>query len=102
MTPVLVALIVALFCGAAAYAGVSALDRRSRARRVSDEAPPPSRIGAVGGALVGLVVVGLVIGLLAEAIQRDSVVVRWDDKVEQWAATHAGPLGTDLLRLITH
>jgi len=102
MIPVLVALIIALFCGAAAYAAVSTLDRRSRAGHVSDDTPPPARIGAVGGALVGLVVVGLGIGVLARAIQRDSVVVHWDDNVEQWAATHAGPLGTDLLRLITH
>ncbi len=102
MAPVLLALTIALICGAAAFGVLSILDHRSRTKPVSDDAPPASRVGAVAGALVVLVLIGLVIGVLARAIQRDSAVVRWDDKVEQWASTHAGPLGTDLLRLITH
>jgi len=102
MTPVLLALAVAVICGFAAYGLLFLLDRRSRAKTVRDDAPPASRVGAVAGALVALVLIGLAIGLLARAVQRDSVVVRWDDNVEQWAVTHAGPVGTDLLRLITH
>ena len=102
MAPVLVALTIALICGAAACGALSIRDRRSRAKVVRDDTPPASRMGAVAGALVALVLIGLGIGVLARAIQRDSAVVRWDDEVEQWASTHAGPLGTDLLRLITH
>ena len=102
MTPVLLALVLALVCGVVASGVVVLLDRRSRVRHVRDDVPPASRVGAVAASLVVFVLIGLVIGLLAQAIQRDSFIVRWDNDVEQWATTNAGPLGTDLLRLITH
>jgi undecaprenyl-diphosphatase len=102
MAPLLVAFTLAIVAGVLAFLVVSVADRRTRPKSVPDDAPPPSRVGGALAALVGLAVVGFVIGGLARAIESDSVVVKWDDSVEHWAADHAGPLATDILRLITH
>ena len=103
MVPLLVTVVIALTAGLVAFIALTSVDRRSLRRRAVEDAPPPaSRYVLVAGALLGLIAVTVVLGALAEAIQRQSFVVRWDDNVEQWAATHAGPLATNALRAITH
>lgn len=68
----------------------------------SSTKPPLARGKMMAIALGGLVLAGAVLGLLAREIERNSALVHWDGSVEAWAASHAGPLGTDALRLITH
>ena len=69
---------------------------------VRDDSPPPSRFLAVAGAIIGLLLLTVFLGGLAEVVEGNSVVVRWDDQVERWAADHAGPVATNALRLMTH
>jgi undecaprenyl-diphosphatase len=102
MVPLLTALALALCAGAIAYAALSITDRPHTARRVRDDAPPPSRFAAAFGAVVGLLLLAVVLGGLAEVAEGNTVVSRWDERVERWAADHAGPLGTDALRIATH
>jgi undecaprenyl-diphosphatase len=103
MLPLLVTAVIAITAGLLAFATLASFDRgRARKKDVVDAPPPPSRFGLAIGALLGLIALTLVLGGLAEAIQQQSFVVRWDDRVEQWAATHAGPVATTALRVVTH
>ena len=102
MVPLTVALIVALACGVAAALLMVWADHRSRRRPVSDDTPPASRLAVVPAVLLGLVVISVALGGLAEAVERNTIVVHWDDEIEVWAAANAGPAGTDALRVVTH
>jgi undecaprenyl-diphosphatase len=103
MAPLLVTAVIAATVGALVLVTLTMLDnRRLRRRGVEDDPPPPSRYVLVAGSLLGLILVTFFLGGLAEAIQQKSFVVRWDDNVEQWAATNAGPVATDALRIVTH
>lgn len=67
-----------------------------------DAVPPPTRFVGAALALSVLVLAGVILGGLAQGIERNTVVVRWDERVERWAAKNADALGSDALRLITH
>jgi undecaprenyl-diphosphatase len=66
------------------------------------DAGPVARTTALVPAMGVLTVAVVVIGTLALLVERNTPVRRWDDQVERWASDQAGPLGTDVLRLITH
>jgi undecaprenyl-diphosphatase len=102
MLPLLVALAVAALAAAAAAGIVAGLDRRTRRRGVSDRVPSASRVGAVALSLIAFVGVGIAVGVVAQAIERETVIVRWDERVARWASEQSGELGTDLLRFMTH
>lgn len=67
-----------------------------------EDAGPVARTTALVPAMGALTVVFVMIGALALLVERNTPVRRWDDQVERWASEQAGPLGTDVLRLITH
>jgi membrane-associated phospholipid phosphatase len=67
-----------------------------------DSSPSPRRVGIAMAVFVGLLIMSTVLGGLAEAIERQTLVVGWDDRVEEWAATEASGAGTTALRVITH
>lgn len=102
MQPLLVALATASLAAAAAYGLVYWLDGRTRPRNADDDMPSASRVGAITLSLVGFVVVGIGLGVVAEAIERETALVRWDEEVTRWASAQASSIGTDLLRLTTH
>jgi undecaprenyl-diphosphatase len=103
VTPIVVTVLVAVTAAAITYA---ALGHRRRRPGIGDTAvdvvPPPSRFVGAAGALTLLIIAGIVLGGLAQGIERKTVVVRWDERVERWASENAGNLGSDALRLITH
>lgn len=70
---------------------------------VRDRTDPAKATGlALTVALIGLVVAGVVVGLLAWTIRRDAGLVDVDHAVEIWADEHATPLSDDVLGAITH
>lgn len=108
MTPVLVTAVIAVLAAVATY-GLLALVRFPRPGRTAGskepadaaaEAAAPLVAGVV--ALSALAVAGLTLGLLARGIERKTALVGWDEDVERWAAGHAGTVGTQTLRAITH
>jgi membrane-associated phospholipid phosphatase len=101
MAPIFLTVVIALTFGAATFALLTTIDRRLSRRPATDDVPPPSRLAGTVAALVILVVLAVVLGVLSRAVEGNSPVVRWDDTVERWAADHAGPVATDVLRLIT-
>ncbi|MEO8106620.1 MAG: phosphatase PAP2 family protein [Actinomycetes bacterium] len=105
MIPLFVALLTAALIGSLAYALTGLARHEADADlSVADSRPtqPVTRGSVVAVALAGFVVAGVVLGLLAREIERQSPLVRWDDTVEGWASAEAGPVSTDALRLITH
>ncbi|MCZ3387332.1 MAG: phosphatase PAP2 family protein [Actinomycetia bacterium] len=111
MTPLLVTVLVAAAAAGAPYASVAVVQRRARRRPGAssgaessglDEAPAPTRVVGAGVALSMLVVAGVVLGGLAQAIERDTAILRWDERVERWASDAAGTNSTAILRWITH
>lgn len=70
---------------------------------VRDRMDPAKATGlALTVALIGLVVAGVVVGLLAWTIRRDAGLVDVDHAVEIWADERATPLSDDVLDAITH
>ncbi|HEX5018250.1 MAG TPA: phosphatase PAP2 family protein [Actinomycetes bacterium] len=102
MSPLLIALVCALLAGAITFGVMSAFERPRSRKPVRDDVPPPSRMLAVVGAVVGVILIGGFLGGLAEVIESNSPVVRWDNHVEKWASDNAGPVATDALRVVTH
>lgn len=115
MTPILVTVLVAFTAVAITYAALGLRRGRARSRdgvdRETAEAsdggpvdavPPPSRFVGVAVALSMLIIGGVILGGLAQSIERETVLVRWDERVARWASQNAGDLGSDVLRLITH
>ena len=70
---------------------------------VRDRMDPAKATGlALTVALIGLVVAGIIVGLLAWTIRRDAGLVDVDHAVEIWADERATPLSDDVLDAITH
>ena len=67
-----------------------------------EDAGPVARTTVLVPVMGVLALAVVVIGALALLVERNTPVRRWDDRVERWAIDQAGPLGTDVLRLITH
>jgi undecaprenyl-diphosphatase len=102
MAPLVVTFLIAATAGVITFLLLASLDRGRTRRIVPDDPPPASRVGAVIGTLLGFVALTVFLGGLAQAIQENSFVVRWDDNVEQWAADEAGPVAATVLRIVTH
>lgn len=115
MTPLLVTVLVPITAAAITYAALGLRQGRAgpeggadrgttetSGSRAVDAVPPPSPFVGAAVALTLLIVAGIVLGGLAQGIERGTVLVRWDESVELWASENAGDLGSDVLRLITH
>ncbi|MCZ3389443.1 MAG: phosphatase PAP2 family protein [Actinomycetia bacterium] len=115
MTPALVTVLVAVTAAAVTYAALGLRHRHAGLKggidletteasdgSAVDAVPSPSRFVGAAVALSMLIFAGIVLGGLAQGIERETVVVRWDERVERWASQNAGVLGSDALRLITH
>lgn len=109
MTPLLATALIAAASAAATYVALQFVDRRTNdEHRVeldpdgAEDPPEPSLAARVPATLLALVIGGVVLGALTIGIERNTPVVRWDERVERWASETAGTRGTDVLRAITH
>jgi undecaprenyl-diphosphatase len=109
MSPLLVTVLVAAGAAIGTYFTLQLHQRRSELGETGGaddgggvDPSVPSRAAAIAAALTLMAVAGLVLGGLAIGIERNTPVVRWDERIERWASERAGMLSTDVLRGITH
>jgi undecaprenyl-diphosphatase len=109
MTPLLVTCLVAAGAAIGTYLTLYLHHRRSELgdRAGADDSEGvdpsvPSRAADVAAALTLMAVAGIVLGGLAIAIERNTPVVRWDERIERWSSERAGMLSTEALRGVTH